>query len=348
MLFTNETIEQLYKTGNADDAMLLALLATDAHDRELFACADQKRRQIYGDSVYVRGLIEFSNYCKNNCYYCGIRAGNSCAVRYRLSKEEILECCREGYALGIRSFVLQSGEDPHFDDALLCDIISAMHTLFPDCAIVLSVGEKSRESYAAYYAAGARRYLLRHEAASEDLYRKLHPDSMNLSRRKQCLYDLKSIGYQVGAGLMIGAPHQTLEDLVTDLRFLQELDPDMIGVGPFLRHRQTPFSHFENGSLELTLRFLAILRLMFPHALIPSTTALATISPDGRERGLKAGGNVVMPNLSPEHVRKLYDLYENKNCTGAESAQCSPLLYTLIENAGYHAVPDIGDVKRPL
>lgn len=348
MALSKDTIKQLYHAHDISDADLLALLATDAWDEELFAYADCTRREIYGDAVYVRGLIEFSNYCKNNCYYCGIRAGNNRAVRYRLSKEQILECCEEGYRLGMRTFVLQGGEDPYFTDDVICDIVSSIHHRRSDCAITLSIGEKSYESYLAYFRAGAKRYLLRHEAASDCLYRQLHPEQMLVSNRKQCLSDLKKIGYQVGAGFMVGAPYQSLSDILADLRYLQSLDPDMIGIGPYITHNDTPFSGFECGSLTLTLRLLAILRLMFPHALLPATTALATISPDGREKGLKAGANVVMPNLSPVSVRKLYDLYENKNCTGAESAQCSDTLYALIQNSGYRMVTDIGDVKRSL
>ena len=348
MNISKQTIEKLHNTRNLSDDELIALLSTDAWDEVLFACADSVRRQIYGDAVYVRGLIEFSNYCKNNCYYCGIRAGNTDAVRYRLSPEDILACCKEGYQLGMRTFVLQSGEDPYYSDELLCRMIAEIKTNYPDCAVTLSVGETSRESYQAYFDAGASRFLLRHEAASETLYRKLHPESMSGAHRRQCLEHLKSIGYQVGAGFMVGAPHQTLDDIICDLRFLQSLDPDMIGIGPYLTHSQTPFHTFENGSLTLSLRLLAILRLMFPHALLPATTALATIAPDGRERGLKAGANVVMPNLSPVSVRQLYNIYENKNCTGEESAQCSDKLRILIEKSGYRMVTDIGDVKRPL
>lgn len=341
-------IEKLHKTQDLSDEEFLSLLASDNSDELLFAYADKVRRTVYGDAVYVRGLIEFSNFCKNNCYYCGIRAGNSQAVRYRLSKQDIMNCCAEGYRLGMRTFVLQSGEDIHYTDTLICDIIAEIKTHYPDCAITLSVGEKSRDSYQAYFDAGASRYLLRHEAASDALYRRLHPDSMLLEKRKQCLFHLKDIGYQVGAGFMVGAPYQTLSDIVTDLRFLQQLDPDMIGIGPYIHHAQTPFSGFENGPLTLTVRLLAVLRLMFPHVLLPATTALATIAPNGRELGLKAGANVVMPNLSPISVRQLYDLYENKNCTGEESAQCSDKLRIQIEKAGYRMLTDIGDVKRDL
>ncbi len=338
--------EKLYNEHTLPDDEFLVLLGTDMYDKDLFAYADSVRKEVYGDRVYVRGLIEFSNYCRNNCYYCGIRAGNSQAVRYRLSKEEILTCCREGYELGMRTFVLQSGEDPYYTDDMICDLVSSIRKQHPDCAVTLSIGEKSRESYQQYYDAGARRYLLRHEAACDSLYRKLHPECMSAEHRKQCLFDLKAIGYQVGAGFMVGAPYQTPGDILCDLRFLQTLDPDMIGIGPYLTHNRTPFHTFENGSLTLTLRLLAVLRLMFPHALLPATTALATIAPDGREKGLKAGANVVMPNLSPVSVRKLYQLYENKICTGEESAQCSDELRIHIEKAGYRMVTDIGDVRR--
>ena len=338
------------------DSRILELLSGKGPDDALFAEADRIRRQVYGDAVYLRGLIEFTNYCRNNCYYCGIRKGNLNLSRYRLDKETILGCCREGYALGYRTFVLQGGEDPYFaDDSRLCDIVAAIHDEFPDCAITLSVGERSRESYQRLFEAGARRYLLRHEAASEDLYRTLHPSEMSLANRMRCLYDLKEISYQVGAGLMVGAPGQTLDHLLEDLHFMQELQPDMIGVGPYLRHADTPFGKsdavcaqglYKADKLQLTLRLLAVLRIMFPYALIPSTTALGTIDPNGRELGLKAGANVVMPNLSPAEVREQYELYDNKICTGEESAQCRSCLEMRVMSAGYRIVTDIGDVKR--
>lgn len=312
----------------------------------LAAAADQVRREHYGDEVYVRGLIEFTNYCKNNCYYCGIRRDNLKADRYRLTKEEILSCCEEGYRLGFRTFVLQGGEDPYFTDDRVCDMVSEIHRRFADCAITLSIGEKSRESYQAYFDAGAERYLLRHETATDAHYGKLHPAEMSLANRKKCLFDLKEIGYQVGAGFMVDSPFQTTENLVADLRFLQELQPDMIGIGPYITHGETPFAMYPSGSLEKTLRMVSILRLLFPYALIPSTTALGTIHPEGRELGLKAGGNVVMPNLSPVSVRKKYDLYENKICTGEEAAQCRGCLEQRVARAGYRIVTDRGDVKR--
>ena len=364
------------EAGALTDDTILALLSGKGPDEALFAEADRIRREVYGDAVYLRGLIEFTNYCRNDCYYCGIRKGNRNLSRYRLDKETILGCCREGYALGYRTFVLQGGEDPYFadtqadsnDDTVsdgsavsdgdrrLCDIVASIHDEFPDCAITLSVGERSRASYERLHAAGARRYLLRHEAASCDLYRTLHPAEMSIENRKRCLYDLKDIGYQVGAGLMVGAPGQTLHHLLDDLHFMQDLQPDMIGIGPYLRHADTPFGRSsaacaqgldKEEKLQLTLRLLAVLRIMFPYALIPSTTALGTIDSKGRELGLKAGANVVMPNLSPAEVREQYELYDNKICTGEESAQCRSCLELRVMSAGYRIVTDIGDVKRP-
>ena len=337
---------QLNIERDLPEASLKLLLQSEKWDSSLTAAADRKRREIYADEVYLRGLIEFSNFCKNNCFYCGIRAGNQNAVRYRLSKEEILDCCVEGYGLGFRTFVLQSGEDPFFTDSLLCEIVSEIRSRFPDCAITLSLGEKPRESYKAYFDAGANRYLLRHETANDAHYRKLHPESMSLTNRKRCLYDLKDIGYQVGSGFMVGSPYQTVDCIIEDLRFLQELKPDMIGIGPYITHKETPFASFQSGSLTLTLRLISVLRLMFPYALIPATTALGTIHPQGRELGLNAGANVVMPNLSPVRVRKLYELYENKICTGEEAAQCRSCLERRVAAAGYRVVTAIGNAKK--
>ncbi len=331
---------------NFTDSELYEIINTNKYDFELAKKADTLRREIYGTDVYIRGLIEFTNYCKNNCFYCGIRAGNTKSVRYRLSKDEILSCCKEGYSLGFRTFVLQGGEDMHFTDKNICDIVSSIRETYPDCAITLSIGEKSRESYKSYFSAGANRYLLRHETASDRHYNKLHPDSMSLSNRKKCLYDLKEIGYQTGSGFMVGSPYQTTENLIADLRFLKELSPDMIGIGPFITHRETPFSSFPSGSLELTLRMISVLRIMFPYALIPATTALGSIHPEGRELGLLRGANVVMPNLSPVRVRKLYDLYENKICTGDEAAECRFCLEKRVSSVGYRIVTDRGDVRR--
>lgn len=337
---------KLKEEKNLSDEELLKLLSTNEYDSELHTLADEVRREIYGEDVYIRGLIEISNYCMNDCYYCGIRRGNKSAVRYRLTKDDILACCEEGYKLGFRTFVMQGGEDPYYTDDVMCGIVSAVRERYSDCAITLSLGERSYESYLALYNAGANRYLLRHETANAEHYGKLHPQSMNLQNRKDCLFNLKEIGYQVGSGFMVGSPYQTTENLVEDLRFLQKLSPDMIGIGPYVTHAQTPFASFENGSVELTLRLLSVLRLMFPYVLLPSTTALGTLHPQGRELGLKAGANVVMPNLSPVKVRKLYELYENKICTGEEAAQCRGCLEKRVEAAGYKIVTDIGNVKR--
>lgn len=338
-----ELIEKLKQDRDLPNDELKILLENDASDPLLYQTADHIRREIYGDQVYLRGLIEFSNHCRNNCYYCGIRAGNKNIARYRLHKPEILSCCREGYQLGFRTFVLQSGEDAYYTDTMICEIVSEIKEEFPDCAVTLSIGEKSRSSYQAYFQAGASRYLLRHETADAWHYQKLHPVTMSLENRKRCLYDLKEIGYQIGSGFMVGSPYQKTEFIIEDLRFLQELQPDMIGIGCYITHPDTPFASFENGSLLLTLRLLSVLRLMFPYALIPATTALGTIHPQGRELGLKAGANVIMPNLSPVSVRKLYSLYENKICTGEEAVQCRSCLERRVTSAGYRIVTSIGD-----
>lgn len=339
-------LHNLIQNSDLPDEQLAELVEGRCDENELFSAADTVRRENYGDEVYIRGLIEFTNYCKNDCLYCGIRRSNKEAVRYRLDKDDILECCREGYSLGFRTFVLQGGEDSFYSDDVLCGIIDGIRSEFADCAITLSVGEKSRQSYKAYFDAGANRYLLRHETALASHYCKLHPESMSLENRKRCLFDLKEIGYQVGSGFMVGSPYQTTQNLVADLRFLQELSPDMIGIGPYITHHQTPFADQKSGGLDQTLRMISILRLMFPYALIPATTALGTIAPDGRERGLKAGANVVMPNLTPVKVRKLYELYENKICTGEEAAQCINCLKRRVEAAGYKIVTAVGNVRR--
>lgn len=341
-----ELTDKLFNTGDLTDSQLKEMLESDSFNDPLARAADIRHRENYGDEVYIRGLIEFTNYCRNNCYYCGIRRSNRNAERYRLTKEEILICCDEGYKLGFRTFVMQGGEDSYYTDEMICDIVSEIKRRYPDCAVTLSIGEKSRESYRSFYDAGADRYLLRHETADPAHYGKLHPAEMSLENRKRCLFDLKEIGYQVGSGFMVGSPYQTPENLIADLRFLQRLKPDMIGIGPYITHKDTPFAEFKSGDLKLTLRLVSILRLMFPYALIPSTTALGTIHPQGRELGLKAGANVVMPNLSPVGVRKLYSLYENKICTGEEAAQCRSCLEVRVESAGYRIVTDVGNVKK--
>lgn len=342
----NNLVDKLFETGDLSDNELKILIESDEFNEPLAEAADIRRRENYGDKVYIRGLIEFTNYCRNNCYYCGIRRDNKKAERYRLTKDEILLCCDEGYKLGFRTFVMQGGEDPYYTDEMICDIVSKIKSRYPDCAVTLSIGEKPRESYQTFFDAGADRYLLRHETADPEHYGKLHPEAMSLENRKECLFDLKEIGYQVGSGFMVGSPYQTTENLISDLRFLQKLQPDMIGIGPYITHADTPFAEFKSGDVMLTLRLVSILRLMFPYALIPSTTALGTIHPQGRELGLKAGANVVMPNLSPVSVRKLYSLYENKICTGEEAAQCRGCLERRVESAGYKIVTDIGNVRK--
>lgn len=341
-------IEQLKLEHDLCDDALTAIIERDKQDEPLFSAADEVRRANYGTDVYLRGLIEFTNVCKNNCYYCGIRCGNKKEERYRLTPEEILESCESGYKMGFRTFVLQGGEAPRCTDDLICTLVDTIKTRYPDCAVTLSIGEKPRGSYQAYFDAGADRYLLRHETASEAHYRKLHPPELSLENRKRCLYDLKDIGFQVGAGFMVGSPGQTTRELIADLRFLQQLQPDMIGIGPFIPHHDTPFAHEKAGTLKLTLRMLSILRLMFPYVLLPATTALGTISPIGRELGLKAGANVMMPNLTPRRVRQYYDLYDNKICMDEEAAKCRACQEGRVRAAGYRIVCDRGDVRRPV
>ncbi len=301
------------------------------------------RKKIYGNDVYTRGLIEFTNYCKNNCLYCGIRRGNKNADRYRLTQEEIISCADEGYELGFRTFVLQGGEDSFFTDEKLIPVIKEIKNRHPDTAVTLSLGERSYESYKALFEAGADRYLLRHETAGEEHYKKLHPSEMSFSNRMQCLKNLREIGYAVGAGFMVGSPFQTDADLAKDLKFIETFNPDMCGIGPFISHKDTPFAKEKNGSVSLTCFLISVLRLIKPNLLLPATTALGTLSPNGREEGILSGANVIMPNLSPVGVRKKYSLYDNKICTGEESAQCRFCLDRKIEAIGYRTVVSRGD-----
>ncbi len=304
------------------------------------------RQSVYGTEVYIRGLIEISNICRNNCLYCGIRCGNPQCSRYRLTEEEILDCCREGYSLGFRTFVLQGGEDPYFTDDRLSSLIKTIKKRYPECAVTLSLGERSRESYRSLREAGADRYLLRHETADQTHYEKLHPTELSYENRMRCLRDLKELGYQVGCGFMVGSPYQTAAHLAKDLKFIEEFQPAMCGIGPFIPHHATPFAEYPAGSMELTLYLLSLLRLISPTLLLPATTALGTIHPEGRELGILAGANVVMPNLSPASTRKKYELYNNKLCTGTESAECKNELERRMNAIGYQVVTARGDVKE--
>ncbi len=297
----------------------------------------------YGTDVFMRGLIEFSNYCKQDCYYCGIRKSNHLAQRYRLTIDQILECCSEGYRLGYRTFVLQGGEDAYFTSERMEGLIQSIKTEFPDVAVTLSLGERSYEEYLRFFQAGADRYLLRHETAAPKLYKKLHPESMIQDERMLSLQQLKQIGYQVGAGCMVHSPGQENKDLVEDLLFLQHFKPHMCGIGPYLSHQNTPFAGEVSGTVEETITMVALVRLMLPNCLLPATTALGTLDPKGREKALLAGANVVMPNLSPTSVRELYEIYEGKICTGDEAAHCRSCIQRKIEGVGLSVHMGRGD-----
>ncbi|SEK80590.1 [FeFe] hydrogenase H-cluster radical SAM maturase HydE [Ruminococcus albus] len=297
----------------------------------------------FGNKIFIRGIVEFSNVCKNDCYYCGIRRSNTNVQRYRLTADEILECCDEGYGLGFRTFVLQSGEDKSYTNDVLCDIVRRIKAAHPDCAVTLSLGELSYDEYKALREAGADRYLLRHETADKAHYEKLHPAEMSWDNRMECLKYLKELGYQTGAGIMVGSPYQTMECIAEDMLFFESFKPEMIGIGPFLPHKDTPFRDEPKGSYELTLFLLSLCRILLPDVLLPATTALGTIRPNGREEGVKAGANVIMPNLSPTAVRKKYMLYDNKICTGDESAQCRGCLEARMKTIGYEVAVTRGD-----
>lgn len=340
--------EKLYKNHSLTVSEYEKLISerTSESAQYLMEKADEVRKRVYGNQVFVRGLIEISNICKNDCLYCGIRGGNANCERYRLTPEEILLCCKEGYELGFRTFVLQGGEDGFFTDEVLCDLIKKIKNLFPECAVTLSLGERSRESYEKLYVSGADRYLLRHETADEWLYKKLHPENMSLKNRMECLKNLKEIGFQTGCGFMVGAPYQTAEHIAKDLKFIEEFKPDMCGIGPFVPHKDTIFKSHGHGSAELTCYLLSVIRLIHPNVLLPATTALGTIDPIGREKGILAGANVVMPNLSPEQVREKYDLYDNKVSSGAESAMQRKNLENRMEKIGFRVVTARGDVIK--
>ena len=337
--------DKLEAENNLTDKELEAVLLCDLpeFDEYLAAKARAIREKFYGKAVYMRGLIEFTNICKNNCYYCGIRRDNANAERYRLREEQILSCCDIGYELGFRTFVLQGGEDPYYTDELVVSIVSAIKEKYPDCAVTLSIGEREKESYQKFFYAGADRYLLRHETADREHYEMLHPSELSFDHRMKCLRDLKDIGYQVGCGMMVGSPYQTTEHLIKDLRFLKEFKPEMVGIGPFIPHHDTQFADCKAGTVEMTIRLLSIIRLLLPDVLLPATTALGTIDPRGREKGILAGANVVMPNLSPSDVRGKYLLYDNKICTGDEAAECIRCMAMRISSVGYETVVSRGD-----
>ena len=330
-ILTKEELVYIIKNINDEDRKYLSEKASCLRDK------------YYGKKVYLRALIEFTNICKNDCYYCGIRKSNKNADRYRLSLEQIMECADIGHELGYSTYVLQGGEDPYFTDDKIVEIVKSIKAKYPDCAITLSIGEKSYESYKKYYDAGADRYLLRHETANEEHYQKLHPSDLKLSNRIQCLRNLKEIGYQIGAGFMVHSPYQTPEILAEDLLFLKELDPHMVGIGPFIPHHDTQFKDEPAGTVEETTLMLSLIRLLLPTCLLPATTALGTIDPIGREKGFDAGANVAMPNLSPTSSRKKYELYDNKICTGDEAAECRYCIEKRINLAGYELDMSRGD-----
>lgn len=340
-----ELIERLHRERTLAPDELRMLLTAPSSDT-LSAISEKARtvaQQHYGNRIFLRGLIEITNICHNNCYYCGIRRGNRMVERYCLTPDEILTCCEEGYRIGFRTFVLQGGETGGTSDEILIRTVARIRTQFPDAAITLSLGEKSTEIYQRYFEAGANRYLLRHETHNNTHYRQLHPEEMSLDNRLRCLSDLKRIGFQTGTGIMVGSPGQTIDHLVEDITYMQQLQPEMIGIGPFIPHKDTPFGSYPAGSLDLTLLLISIFRLMHPSALIPSTTALATLVPDGREKGILAGANVVMPNLSPTGMRHKYALYDNKASMGAEAAEGIRLLSERLAAIGYVVDMQRGD-----
>lgn len=339
-----DLIEKLNQNNDLskDEIVYILKHITEEEKNVLFDYSLKTKQKYYGDTVYMRGLIEFTNYCTRNCKYCGIRAKQADAERYRLTKEQILKCCDQGFWLGYRTFVLQGGEDPFFTDEMLVDIISSIKKRWPDVAVTMSIGERSKESYQALRDAGADRYLLRHETANDDLYADIH-ENMALKDRKVCLQHIKDVGFQAGAGFMVGIPGQTPEILAEDLLFLKELNPHMVGIGPFIPHAKTPLGNNKGGTVEDTLVMLALTRLMLPKVLLPSTTALGTLDNKGREKALKVGANVVMPNLSPTNVREKYELYQDKICTGDEAAHCRQCIEGRINSVGFHVDMGRGD-----
>ena len=343
---SKQLIDKLYKEKSLslaeyEELLSLPMLAPYAAEK-----AVETVKSIYGNRIFIRGLIEVSNFCKNDCFYCGIRKSNKDCERYRLSRDEILACCDEGYSLGFRTFVLQGGEDGFFSDDFICDIITRIKASYPDCAITLSLGERSKASYKRLFDAGANRYLLRHETYDEKHYSLLHPESMSFENRISCLKNLKEIGYQTGCGFMVGSPCQTNANIAKDLKFIEQFKPDMCGIGPFIPHKATKFASCPQGTVELTCYLLSIIRLIHPHVLLPATTALGSIDENCREKGILSGANVIMPNLSPSCVRAKYEIYNNKLFSGSESAQELQALKARIKNIGYEIVTDRGDIKK--
>lgn len=340
-------IDKLNKEKSLDIHEWKKLLSTFTEEDRLYAADIARKIAIdkFGKNVYFRGIIEFTNYCHNNCYYCGIRKSNKNACRYRLTKEDILNCCEEGYKYGYRTFVLQGGEDDYYTDEMMNEIISEIHQNYPECAITLSIGEKKKESYESFFKSGASRYLLRHETANEEHYQKLHPKELSLRNRKECLENLKEIGYQTGCGMMVGSPHQTIENLAEDMVYMRKLNPEMIGMGPFIPHKDTPFKKYPAGSVDMTLFLLSMCRIMLPDVLLPATTALSTVNGDGRKLGVLSGANVIMPNLSPISVRKKYMLYDNKAVTGEDAGENLKLIQDHMNDIGYELVVGRGDYK---
>lgn len=331
------------RTLSLEELKAIAVCNDENEIDYLYSAARNTANKYYGSKVYIRGLIEFTNRCKNDCYYCGLRASNKNIHRYRLSEDDILRCCKNGYFLGFRTFVLQGGEDPSISDEDYIRLIRRIKTAYPDCALTLSIGERSRKSYESMFKAGANRYLLRHETADKNHYGRLHPPNMSFENRMRCIRDLKQIGYQTGVGFMVGSPYQTIDNIYQDLCFIRERSPEMVGIGPFIPHNDTPFGEKAQGSLELTLKLISIIRLLLPSVLLPATTALGSIAPNGRERGILAGANVVMPNLTPIERREDYSLYNNKLSVGAESAEGLAELKAKISQLGYTVVSDRGD-----
>lgn len=336
-------LKKIYSTNSAAREEIIYILQNDSLDSELIELSSQLRNKIYGNKIFFRGLIEISNYCKNRCYYCGINCSNYSLKRYRLTQQDILNCCKNGYELGFRTFVLQGGEDTYFTAKKICSIVYSIKNKYTDCAVTLSIGEWDRQSYSNFYSAGADRYLLRHETANAQHYKKLHPDNMSFENRIRCLYNLKEIGFQTGAGFMVGSPYQTDFTLADDIEFLQKLKPHMVGIGPFIPHEATIFKDKKSGSLNKTLKLLALTRLILPNALLPATTALGSIDIDGRQKGILAGANVVMPNLSPQIFRNDYCLYNGKLCTDEESAEGLDKLNSKLKDCGFKLCISKGD-----